>query len=185
MEQPTKTELAERYEETKTAYREAFSTVNSSRFMRSDFFESDEEKRAEKLADVREYLAEKAEATTRSLELIETLETSEMKKGEEELLEFQHNQWRYIDYIRDLEAYEKEPERFTVHALAVLVVMRRAEEERGIKWKKLTNYYFEQGVYRSVHGVTNEEAEATFNAYIETHGMSYTVSTKNLRMRVA
>jgi hypothetical protein len=185
MEQPIKSELAERYEETKTAYREAFSTVNSSRFMRSDFFESDEDKRAEKLADVREYLAEKAEATARALELIEMLETAEMKKGEQELLEFQSAQWRYIDHARNLEAYEKEPERFSVHALAVLVVMRKAEEARGVKWKKLTNYYFEQDVYRSVHGVTNEEAEATFNNYIEARQMSYTVSTKNLKMRVA
>lgn len=49
----------------------------------------------------------------------------------------------------------------------------------------LTNYFYAKDVYATVNGLTLDEAEKALDDYIEARQMSYTVSTKNLKMWVA
>jgi hypothetical protein len=185
MEKPTQTEKAQAYETTRHAYREAFSTMNSSRFISSSLDHLTAEEQAEKLAEIEAYILEKLEATNKTFQLLKELQTADLVQGKHEFYECERALGTWAEQARHREAYEANPEEFTLHAIAVKKVMREAEAHAKKPWNKLTNYYWFKAVYATVQGLTLEEAEEALDRYIEARQMSYTVSTKNLKMKVA
>jgi hypothetical protein len=188
-EQPIKPELAEAYETALNAYGDKYEEATSRLRWRggltalrrfSDTVEDQEEKFAGAIEDLRNRIVLLSEA-------LAELQTADKHRtlGEPALYEYETALGRWHEQNRYRELYEENPEAYTLHAIAVKKVMREAEEKAGKPWNKLTNYWLTLSVYETVQGLTREESEEALTAYIESRQMSYTVSTKNLKMKVA
>lgn len=189
-EQPVKTATAEAFEQAVQNYGDKYEEATSRAFYRgnaSDIEDRYGELTAEKKAELYETL--EADILGRIVSLQEALshlqEAKSNLNGNAELVEYYRNFHKWAEDNRRREMFEKNPEAYTIHEIAVRLVMNEAETKAGKPWSKTTRYYEQLRVYATVNGLSVEDAETKIRMYVEARGLSYTVSTKNLRMRVA
>lgn len=142
-----------------------------------------EEEAEQAFTDAIADLQARIQSFTEALHELRTAKT--LKKGAVALHDYERAMYVYWDNQRNLEAFKENPEKYTLHAIAVKKVIREAQAHKKVSWSKLENYWHEKGVYATVHGLTYEQVENALDEYITAKEMSYTVSTKNLKMKVA
>lgn len=108
-----------------------------------------------------------------------------LEKGEPALYQYEQDLQKWHAKNRHYEMHEANPEEYSLHAIAVKKVICLAQEKANVKWNKRSHYWMYKDVYATVNGLTPEEVEQALDEYIQARQMSYTVSTKNLKMKVA
>ena len=188
-EQPVKPETAEAFEYHLTEYGKKYEEATSrlqwrggqtglARVSDSDLDEA--LKFEEAVTDLKNRIALLTDA------LGELLNAQRLRaEGQPALEAYQRDLYKLQEENRYREMNEERPELYTLHAVAVKKVMREAQAVAKVKWNKLENYWIPLAVFATVNGLTTEEADKVITDYIEARKMSYTVSTKNLKMKVA
>lgn len=186
---PVKSALAERYENALNAFGDKVEEATKQLRFRggqSDLrrYGNTAEEQAEKFLDTIENIGNRVASLQSALLNLKQAERLR-EDGEPALFEYEHAIQKWHADNTNREIYEANPEDFTLHAIAIKKVMREAEQVAKKPWHKLTNYYYYKGIYATVKGLTADEVEQALDEYIKARQMSYTVSTKNLKMRVA
>ena len=187
--QPIKPEIAEAFETALWNYAELYEQATSRISWRGNMtnlsrFTDTPEAQAENFTEAIADLQNRIELWNKALASLRIAER-DREKGAEALYGYKREMGNWHEANRYREMFELDPELYSLHAIAIKKVMREAEQAKKVKWNKLTHYFLDLAVYACVNGVTREEAEEALDGYIEARQMAYTVSTKNLRMRVS
>jgi hypothetical protein len=182
MEEPTKSPLATAYERTRNAYWEAFGEMNSSRFISSNFEHLENEKRAERIANIKEEVARKLEAVNKTNELFQQLLSPLSLAGEVEFHDWERAVYRWHDYLEAVKVYD--PEADTLRAVAEEIVKDEALIAHAGKTnaKRAKRCFWWQRADRIalVKDFTREQIEYLAREYITDNPMRYAVTTGNL-----
>ena len=187
--EPVKSDKAEAYEKHLNAYGELYEQATNRLTWRGGTTDLNRvtdtpEEQALKYAEAVTDLEARIDLWKQALSFLKSAERLHADGGAE-LYEYNFAMSKWHEANRYRELYAEAPELYTVHAIAIKKAMREAEQKAGKPWSKLTNYYLQLNVYATVNGVTVPEAEQALTEYIEARQMTYTVSTKNLKMRVS
>lgn len=186
---PVKPELAERYEEALTSFGANYEEATNRLQYRGGLsatrrWKETVEERAEIFAEAISDLERRIAIWQTALEDLKRA-SNLRETGEPALAEYETALQNWHEQNRHREMFEQYPELYTLHAIAIKKAMNTAEIAKGVKWSKQTRYGMEFAVYATVNGLTREEVEQAVDDYIEARQMSYTVSTKNIKMKVA
>lgn len=144
-----------------------------------------DDEQAENFAQMLEDIENRITALKSAQSWLENAEALRQAGGATELKEYETKLYKWHEENRNRQMFDENPEAYTLHAVAVKKVMREAQAQAKVKWNRLENYWLPLAVYATVNGLTSEEADKAVSDYIEARQMSYTVSTKNLKMKVA
>jgi hypothetical protein len=143
-----------------------------------------EDEQAQKFADTLDDLRNRIDLFGQALGNLTNANRLRLE-GEPALYEYEKQLQNWHEQNRHRELFAEKPEAYTLHAIAVKKVIREAQLAKRVKWNSLENYYLAKAVYATVNGLTLDEVEEALDRHIEARQMSYTVSTKNLKMKVA
>jgi membrane-associated HD superfamily phosphohydrolase len=181
MEEPTKSQLAISYEKARNEYWESFGEMNSSRFISSNFEHLEDEKRAERIANIRAEVARKLEAVTKTQELLEQLLSPLSQIGEKEFHDWEQAVYRWHDYKQALDNYN--PETDTIRAVAEEIVKDESMVKFYADKKKRADrcrWWYRADRLALIREVERAHIEALARDYISANPMRYAVSTGNL-----
>lgn len=187
--EPTKPETASKYEEALTSFGTNFEEATSRLSWRGGLssltrrWDETEENHAEKFDEVITDLTRRIAIWQTALEDLKRA-SNLRAEGEPALGEYNTALSDWYEQNRHRELFAANPETYTLHAIAVKKAIRKAQEKAGKK-SHLEHYWIDAIVYGTISGLTRQEVDIALDDYIQARQVSYTLSTKNLKMKVA